>query len=773
MPDGFTSVGLHDPDAVSSLLQDLTFAGPAGDSSNPSGPYPENYSPWSEPEWYSDWVDARDAAIVTSPGPPAGTYAHRGRAGYVHSADGTYRAQTHAPAYGSLNGPEVFRVIQLYLPTADWPTSPNLAHALFYEEYGGGYTAPGAPIIIGFNGGNVTQLGFAASRKTAPNWETILTPVPRDTWIQIIMGVIYGASGSVRIWIRTGGGAFTQKTLFGSLQPTLDTRNPTANDMPHPIIGPYYSYSGGVTGARRTAYVGGSRVYGNYTDAETWALSGGGGSSALPALPTGLAVTGATSTTVTVGWNASSDFRSGDSYQVYIFDASDNFIAPWRDVPAGTTTYTFTGLNPLTQYGFRIGAGQAGSYTGWTTPSVVGSTTGTGTAPNALTGHTLVSTDTGFTLDTTDPTGITLAATTPYRIYRSATRGGVPTLVGAYSTLPASFDPGDGTWYFYATVTNSSALESPAPPTAEWVKGISAPDPIIFQGGPYTGTPTTFEGSTLGTGWGLGSGSVTYITSGTVKARLAPGTQITSTGTLDPFLGREVVVDISDLNITSASGDFHLRVYPASFTSNLEFYLDPTGTDVGTWNLGQGGGGSYAFLAYNPATHKYIRIRRLADGGVEWHWSADAQTWNLAHSLSAPTGSHNWNAPIVTVQFNSGSGYADIEAINVIPQSSAPSVVAVTGTEENASGTNATVTFGVQAGGSALTQIQYRIDGGSWTNTASTATRSVTVSNPAPGAHTVDLRATNAIGTSAEQTWSFTTASSSTLNTSPYWGVLA
>ncbi len=70
-----------------------------------------------------------------------------------------------------------------------------------------------------------------------------------------------------------------------------------------------------------------------------------------PSVPTGLAVTGATSTSVTLGWNASTDNVGVTGYGVY-----------WNGVFAGSTAaspYTVSGLSCGTTYSFGVDAADA------------------------------------------------------------------------------------------------------------------------------------------------------------------------------------------------------------------------------------------------------------------------------------------------------------------------------------------------------------------------------------------------------------------------------
>jgi hypothetical protein len=245
-----------------------------------------SYGAWTR-EWYSTWTDPQDTSVVAVSGNPLGAYAARLNAAWVNDGgDTTYRSQMHAPGYGSNAAAEIFKIFSFRLPNEDWPTT-SLQHCLFYEEFGSPYALPGAPIIIGFDNGDTTRLTFANSAHAAPAHTLLLTPVPRDTWITVILGIVYGQTGTIRCWLKVGSGALEQKSLYGSLQPTLDLRTPSTGSpgaIPHPIAGPYYSYSGGVQGGRREAFFGGMKVFTTLAEAQAVANSSGGGADGLTSI---------------------------------------------------------------------------------------------------------------------------------------------------------------------------------------------------------------------------------------------------------------------------------------------------------------------------------------------------------------------------------------------------------------------------------------------------------------------------------------------------------
>ncbi|NUW46765.1 carbohydrate binding domain-containing protein [Nonomuraea rhodomycinica] len=101
---------------------------------------------------------------------------------------------------------------------------------------------------------------------------------------------------------------------------------------------------------------------------------GGAPDTRPPTVPTGLSVGGATGSSLTLTWNASTD----DSGTVARYDVSRDDGAP---AAVTSTTYTATGLTPDTGYGFRVRACDAAGNCSAYSPSVSGRTTGTTPPP--------------------------------------------------------------------------------------------------------------------------------------------------------------------------------------------------------------------------------------------------------------------------------------------------------------------------------------------------------------------------------------------------------
>ncbi|MFC4906357.1 cellulose binding domain-containing protein [Actinomadura gamaensis] len=93
-----------------------------------------------------------------------------------------------------------------------------------------------------------------------------------------------------------------------------------------------------------------------------------------PSVPTGLTVSGATGTSLTVGWNASSDNTGVTGYDLVRDNGSPTTVT-------GTST-TVTGLSPNTSYSFKVRARDAAGNVSAYSSAVTGKTTdGGGTPP--------------------------------------------------------------------------------------------------------------------------------------------------------------------------------------------------------------------------------------------------------------------------------------------------------------------------------------------------------------------------------------------------------
>lgn len=99
--------------------------------------------------------------------------------------------------------------------------------------------------------------------------------------------------------------------------------------------------------------------------------AGSGGGGTLPA-PTGVATSGATTSTMVIGWSA---VTGASSYNVYRSGNKTNAL------PVYSTSFTDTGLAAATQYSWTVRAADANGTEGATSAPATGTTTGTAPPP--------------------------------------------------------------------------------------------------------------------------------------------------------------------------------------------------------------------------------------------------------------------------------------------------------------------------------------------------------------------------------------------------------
>jgi chitodextrinase len=186
-------------------------------------------------------------------------------------------------------------------------------------------------------------------------------------------------------------------------------------------------------------YLHGWYAQGTY-HADDVSLSGQGGTAQPPATPTGLAVTGTTSSSVSLAWNAS---PSATSYTVRRGGANPVTVS-------GTST-TVTGLAAATSYSFTVSASNSAGASAQSAP-VIATTTGGGTPVPPTPGGLAV---TGTTCTSVALSWSASAGATGYRVYRgtalAATVSGTSATVGGLSA---------GTAYSFRVSAVNAAGES-------------------------------------------------------------------------------------------------------------------------------------------------------------------------------------------------------------------------------------------------------------------------------------------------------------------------
>ncbi|WP_037619693.1 cellulase family glycosylhydrolase [Streptomyces aureus] len=122
---------------------------------------------------------------------------------------------------------------------------------------------------------------------------------------------------------------------------------------------------------------------------------GGGGDTTAPSVPTGLAVTGTTSSSVSLSWKASTDDTGVAGYDVYRGTAKAGAVTG--------TSFTDSGLTAGTRYDYTVRARDAAGNTSAASTSVSATTSGTGGGSSGCTATYKVSSDWGggFNADVT------------------------------------------------------------------------------------------------------------------------------------------------------------------------------------------------------------------------------------------------------------------------------------------------------------------------------------------------------------------------------------
>jgi chitodextrinase len=198
-----------------------------------------------------------------------------------------------------------------------------------------------------------------------------------------------------------------------------------------------------------------------------------------PSAPTQLAPTGATATTVSVSWAASTDNVGVTGYDLYS-----------NGTKVGTTTgttYSFTGLTCGTSYTFGVVAFDAAGNRS-TRPTTTGSTTACDTLAPTAPGSPAVTTATTTAVTVWWSPSLDNVGVTGYDLYSNGSKAG--------TTAGTSYTFGGlacGTTYTFGVVAfdaagNRSATSSVGGATAACATGSN--DPVITAAGDICGSPT-------------------------------------------------------------------------------------------------------------------------------------------------------------------------------------------------------------------------------------------------------------------------------------------
>jgi len=233
--------------------------------------------------------------------------------------------------------------------TATRPTQPVLNSG----GGGSGNLAQGKPASA-----SGTSQNFVAANAVDgdPNtyWESTNNAFPQ--WFQVDLGAATSV-GSVVMKLPSAWGARTQTlTLAGSSDgSTFGTLAGSAGYTFDPATGNTVTVNLGTASARylRATFTANTGwPAGQLSEFQVYAPTGGGGGDHTPpSAPTNLAVTGHTSSSVSLSWSASTDNVGVTGYQVKMSGATVS--------TTGATTATVTGLSPSTAYGFAVVATDA------------------------------------------------------------------------------------------------------------------------------------------------------------------------------------------------------------------------------------------------------------------------------------------------------------------------------------------------------------------------------------------------------------------------------
>ena len=207
-----------------------------------------------------------------------------------------------------------------------------------------------------------------------------------------------------------------------------------------------FAASSGIAESTNNTDILGTTTGATYTIADTTA----------PSVPTGLAKTGATATSVSLSWTAATDNVAVTGYKIYRGGTQVGTSA--------TTSFTNSGLSPSNTYSFTVAAVDAAGNTSAQSTALSAATTADTTAPSVPTGLASPSqTTTTISLAwtaSTDNVGVT-----GYKVFRNGTQVGT-------TAVPSFSDTGltSGTHYSYTVAAYDAAGNTSAQTGALLVK---------------------------------------------------------------------------------------------------------------------------------------------------------------------------------------------------------------------------------------------------------------------------------------------------------------
>jgi large repetitive protein len=274
--------------------------------------------------------------------------------------------------------------------------------------------------------------------------------------------------------------------------------------------------------------------YGNDKLASSYVTAPASVTTPPPGAPSGLTVTGATATTVSLSWTAPSGTVGG----YYVYENGSGVALGSSSVTITGTTATVTGLSPSASYTFTV-AGYNAAGTGAQSSSV-SATTAT-TPPGTPTGLTVTgTTSTTVSLSWTAPSG----TVTGYYVYENGSgtalgssnvtiSGTTATVTGlspstSYTFTVAAYNAGGSSAQTPSVSTTTPALPLPAAPTGLTVTGTAQTTVSLSWTAP-SGTVGGYYVYENGSSTALGSSNVTISGTTATVTGLTASTSYTFT----------------------------------------------------------------------------------------------------------------------------------------------------------------------------------------------------------------------------------------------------